>query len=97
MADLSPLASANLAGLRALSATMTEGITALTGDMTDPENHDETALTGDEVIKFLGIILSVCDMWAKMAENILVQQPEYQAWAGLQADDLPDLKPGLND
>jgi hypothetical protein len=93
MADLSPLASANLAAITALSATMTEGITALTADMADPENQDETALTGDEVLKFLGIIMSVCGMWAKMAERIVIVQPEYLEWAALQSD----LKPGLND
>lgn len=91
-ASLSPLAQANLTALQALSAAMTEGAAALSADLADPENHTEDSLTGDEVLSLLQATRSVCGMWAKMAEKIVVAQPEYLEWAAMQ----DDLKPGLN-
>ena len=92
-ASLSPLASANLTALQALSATMTEGSAALSADLADPENHTEDSLTGDEFLSLLQATMSVCGMWAKMAEKIVIVQPEYLEWAAMQ----DELKPGLND
>lgn len=92
-ASLSPLASANLTALQALSAALTEGAAALANDIAAPENRTNESLTGDEVLSLLQATMSVCGMWAKMAEKIVVVQPEYLEWAAMESD----LKPGLND
>lgn len=94
--SLSPLAQANLTAIQALANAMQEGVHALKGDLADPENQTNESLTGDEVLSLLQATMSVCAMWAKMAEKIVVVQPEYLEWVAAQ-DLAGDLKPGLND
>lgn len=90
---LSPLAQSNLDALRALSATITEGAAALSADLSEPGNQTEDSLTGDEILSLLQATMSVCGIWAKLAEKIVIVQPEYLEWAAMQ----DDFKPGLND
>jgi len=97
MADLSPLAQSNLKAMQALSASISQGAAAFAGDAANPENHTEDALTGDEFLHFLSLIIRTCVMWHNCAGALVTQQPEFQEWKATEAEISPDTKPGLND
>ena len=101
MPELSPLAQQNLAAIEKLLALIQEGCDVLKADMLDPENRDETALTGPEFLNFLKLLHGCFLHWDREALMILSQQPEFVAMKAMKESltraAAPSENPGLTD